>query len=62
MEEFEAKTTGCKSGRIYVTAFPDRKTYKKFIDQLAWETEVWLADSPDHMIHLDGDRFIKPRI
>ncbi|MBQ6098186.1 MAG: restriction endonuclease, partial [Bacteroidales bacterium] len=35
--------------------------YKRFSQKLAWETEVWLADSPDHMIHLNGDRFIGPR-
>ena len=61
MEEIEIMTSTCKVGKIYVTAFPDKKTYKRFIDQLAWETEVWIADDPDHMIHLNGDRFIGPR-
>jgi len=61
MEEIEAMTANCKAGKIYVTAFPDRKIYKRFIDQLAWETEVWIADSPDHMVHLNGDRFMGPR-
>ena len=61
MEEIEAMTAECKCGKIYVTSFPDRKTYKRFIDQLAWETEVWIADNPDHMIHLNGDKFIGPR-
>lgn len=49
------------SGKIYVTAFPDKATYKKFITDLAWETEVWIADEPDHMIHLNGDRCMGPR-
>ena len=61
MEEINTMIKNCKSGKIYVTAFPDRKTYKKFIDQLAWETEVWISDSPDHMIHLNGYRFFGPR-
>jgi len=61
MEEIKAMTTQCKAGKIYVTAFPDKKTYKRFVDQLAWETEVWIADTPDHLIHLNGDRFIGPR-
>jgi len=61
MGEIEAMTTDCKSGKIYITAFPNRKTYKRFIDHLAWETEVWIADNPDHMIHLNGDKFIGPR-
>lgn len=48
-------------GKIYVTAFPDIKTFKKFSDTLAWETEVWIAEMPDHMIHFNGDRFLGPR-
>ncbi len=36
--------------RVFVTAFLDFATYKKFADSLAWETEVWIADMPDHML------------
>ena len=54
-------TKDVKSGKIFVTAFLDFATYKKFADSLAWETEVWIADMPDHMIHLNGDRFLGPR-
>lgn len=61
MEEINTMTVNCKAGKIFVTAFPDRKTYKRFVDQLAWETEVWIADTPDHMIHLNGDMFLGPR-
>ena len=35
--------------------------FKKHVDDIAWETEVWLSDTPDHMIHFNGDRFIGPR-
>ncbi|MFS2517149.1 MULTISPECIES: BsuBI/PstI family type II restriction endonuclease [Parabacteroides] len=28
---------------------------------IAWETEVWIAENPGHMIHFNGDRFIGPR-
>jgi hypothetical protein len=61
MQEIEDMTSGCKAGKIFVTAFPDKSIYKKFIDQLAWETEVWISDNPDHMIHLNGDMFLGPR-
>ena len=44
-----------------VTAFLDFKTYKKFTEELAWKTEVWIAEMPEHMIHLKGDRFMGPR-
>jgi hypothetical protein len=61
MREIELMIARCKIGKIFITAFPDIKTYKRFIDQLAWETEIWIADDPDHMIHLNGDMFLKPR-
>lgn len=54
-------TKNVKSGKIFVTAFLDFKTFKKFSESLAWDTEVWIADVPDHMIHLNGDRFLGPR-
>lgn len=59
--EIEAMTENCDCGKIYITAFLDKTTFKKFVADLAWETEVWLAEAPDHMIHLNGDRFIGPR-
>lgn len=51
----------CYCGAIFVTAFLDKSTFKKFVSDLAWETEVWIADQPEHMIHLNGDRFLGPR-
>ena len=62
IKEIEEMTTGVKAGKIYVTAFLDFKTFKQFSESLAWETEVWIADMPDHMIHLNGDKFLGPRI
>lgn len=59
--EIEALTQKVKAGKIYITAFLDFTTFKKFSEQLAWETEVWIADMPDHMIHLNGDKFLGPR-
>ena len=59
--EISEMTTNVSAGKIFVTAFLDFATYKKFADSLAWETEVWIADMPEHMIHLNGDRFMGPR-
>ena len=56
--ELQELTKNVKSGKIFVTAFLDFKTFKKFSESLAWDTEVWMADMPDHMIHLNGDRFL----
>lgn len=47
-------------GLIYVTAFPDRKIMGKYLADISWETEVWTADAPTHMIHFNGDRFLSP--
>ncbi len=59
--ELEEFTQKCPYGKVYVTAFPDAKEFKQFAADIAWETEVWLADTPEHMIHFNGDRFIGPR-
>lgn len=61
IKEIDEMTTNVNCGKIYVTAFPDFKTFKKFSESLAWETEVWISEMPDHMIHLNGDKFIGPR-
>jgi len=49
-----------KPGLVYVTAFPDRKIMTKYLSEISWETEVWTADAPTHMIHFNGDRFLGP--
>lgn len=59
--ELKKMTNKVIIGKIFVTAFPNFKTFKKFSEDLAWETEVWIADMPDHMIHLNGDKFLGPR-
>jgi len=58
--ELEEAFKGCKVGLVYVTAFPDRSEFRKNAADIAWETEVWIADNPDHMIHFNGDRFMGP--
>lgn len=52
--------TEATPGLIYVTAFPDRKTMAKYLADISWETEVWTADAPTHMIHFNGERFLGP--
>ena len=47
-----------KADLVYVTAFKDIASMKKHASDISWETEVWLADSPDHMIHFDGEKFL----
>lgn len=51
----------CSAGLVYVSALPDMAEFKRHAPQIAWETEAWLADVPDHLIHVNGDRFFVPR-
>ena len=51
---------GSKAGLVYVTAFPNRALMGKYLGQIAWETEVWVADAPSHLIHFNGERFLGP--
>ena len=51
---------GCSAGLVYVSAFPDRKTFLRYLNVIAWESEVWIADAPTHMIHFNGSRFLGP--
>ena len=52
--------SGSKIGLVFVTAFLDRKNYAKYVNEIAWETEVWIAEAPDHLIHFNGERFLGP--
>ncbi len=58
--ELEAVFGKCRAARVYVTAFPDAAMFRRYAADIAWETEVWLADNPDHMIHFNGEKFLGP--
>jgi hypothetical protein len=58
--ELKALLKNSKAELVYVTAFPDRAEFRKHMADIAWETEVWLMDAPDHMIHFNGDKFLGP--
>jgi len=49
-----------RSGLVFVTAFLARKAMKEYLTEIAWETDVWVAESPSHLIHFDGERFLGP--
>ncbi len=51
---------GSKAGLVYVTAFPNRSFMSRYLGEIAWETEVWVADAPSHLIHFNGERFLGP--
>jgi len=49
-----------KAGLVFVTAFLDRRAMVKYLNEISWETEVWVADAPTHLIHFNGERFLGP--
>lgn len=58
--ELEKVLAECTADRVYVTAFLETSDFKKYVADIAWETEVWIADKPDHMIHFNGPKFLGP--
>ena len=58
--ELKALFANSKIGLVYVTAFDTRSTMMRYINEIAWETEIWIADQPSHLIHLNGERFMGP--
>jgi len=56
--ELEKTLTNCKAKRVYISAFPDFHEFKRHVDNIAWETEVWVEENPAHMIHFNGPKFL----
>ncbi|MBK8989941.1 MAG: restriction endonuclease [Chloroflexi bacterium] len=59
-DELATLFAGSTAGLVYVTAFPNRAVMARYLSEIAWETEVWVADAPSHLIHFDGKRFLGP--
>ena len=51
---------GSNAGLVFVTAFMNRHAMLKYLHDISWETEVWVAESPTHLIHFNGERFPGP--
>jgi len=58
--ELKELTKNCIADVIYITTFLNKKDFKKWIIEIAWETEVWIAENPDHLIHFNGHKFLGP--
>ena len=59
-EDLATLFSKANAGLVFVTAFPSRSIMTRYLGEIAWETEVWVADSPSHLIHFDGERFLGP--
>lgn len=51
---------GSTAGLVFISCFPDQSTMRRYLSDIAWETEAWSADHPTHMIHFNGERFLGP--
>jgi len=60
LNELRSLFSGSQLGFVFVTAFMTRRELLKYLGEIAWETEVWVAESPTHMIHFNGERFLGP--
>jgi hypothetical protein len=58
--KIEATLAECPAERVYITAFLEKADFRDYLADIAWETEVWIAESPDHMIHFNGQKFLGP--
>lgn len=58
--ELQALLRGSLAEQIYATAFLEVGEFRKHAADIAWETEVWIADNPGHMIHFNGPKFLGP--
>lgn len=59
-EELQTLFARSTADLVFVTSFLDRRTLAKYVVGISWETEVWVADSPTHLIHFNGDRLRGP--
>ncbi|MEO8427078.1 MAG: BsuBI/PstI family type II restriction endonuclease [Verrucomicrobiota bacterium] len=59
-KELKDRFAGCTAGLVFVSAFSTREIMRSFLTQISWETEVWVAQDPEHLIHFNGERFLGP--
>ena len=58
--ELKKMLKDCKAGIVFVTTFLTKADFRKWMLNIAWETEVWTADNPDHLVHFNGHKFLGP--
>lgn len=59
VRKLKRQLNGCKADIVFVTAFLTKKEFRRWAADIAWETEVWIADSPEHLIHFNGYKFLE---
>jgi len=59
-DELKRLFKGSSAGLVFVTAFPSKAVMSRYLADISWETEVWCAEAPTHLIHFNGARFLGP--
>lgn len=59
-QELKNLFSSSSAGLVFVTAFPSRSDMARHLSTISWETEVWCAEAPTHLIHFNGERFLGP--
>ena len=57
--KLKKQLANCTANPVFITSFLDKKEFRKWVTEIAWETEVWIADNPEHMIHFNGYKFLE---
>jgi len=57
--KLKSKLERCTADCVFVTAFMGKKDFRRWVMDIAWETEVWIADAPDHLVHFNGYKFLE---
>ncbi len=61
VDAMESQFSECQLGRVYIFVYQSRAEYGKKTQELVWGTHIWCVDEPDHMINLNGDKFLGQR-
>lgn len=59
VSKLKAKLKNCKADCVFITSFMTKKDFRRWVLDIAWETEVWIADAPDHLVHFNGYKFLE---
>lgn len=59
VSRLKSKLGGCTANCVFVTAFMTKKELRRWVMDIAWESEVWIAEQPDHLVHFNGYKFLE---
>jgi adenine-specific DNA-methyltransferase len=58
-KELEALFADTKIPLVMVTTFLSRKAMVEYLAEIAWETDVWVAEDATHLIHFNGEYLLQ---